>query len=780
MAFNVSYLYEIIDKFSPQIKKITAGALKAEKAINKLSSSSRMLDKNLGRVSKTINKVQVQKLAGNFNLSAQAAKKLNAATSIGADKLEKMNRAIRNTPKGQNLISLSKRSAAMAASVSRTNDQLANMRRQLTMIKATGLPLKTTSFAPVTAQVNKLTSALSRARSQADSLRGQLFDTAAAAFIFTRPIKSAIDFESAMADVRKVVDFKTPAQFAEMQKTIKQLGIDTSIGAKGMADIVTAGGQLGINVPELPDFALTVAKAAIAFDMLPGVAADALANISNRMKIPIKNIESVADAINHLSNTTAAKAPSMINILSRVSGAMSAVKMPKDAAVGFAAFAAQVETTQELAASGLNQMFIAIAKRKELASVLPSLLKAPQKTIIKLLTQLDKLGEEKKFKVIIDLFGAEAGKFVLKAVGNLDLLNKTLDKVSNKTKFANSVTKEYEIRQKTTGKALARLSAEFNIAAINLTTGLLPSIVEGSIVLAGMTSNFASFSEANPAVVNAIMLTVGGLIAFRLATIATMFTFNQFKIALLQGESVLKFLKLDVLVLTPAMAALRGGVLATAINFRMLGVTGGAAALGLNAMSIAANIAKFAVRGLLIATGIGALLVGLGLLIENWDLIKQKTVEYFNIAKAFAAPFLGMLGSIGSSMGGFVADLVEKFPILSQFGDMLIGIFSGPLKLITALQDKIAGLLPSFESLKSVASFLVEKGSIGLGALTGGALGTSLPAPTVNKTPEALSPVIAKQQMSLSGNITVGATQNSQIQEAAFTSDFGNLGVNIE
>ena len=56
----------------------------------------------------------------------------------------------------------------------------------------------------------------------------------------------AIEFESAIADVRKVVDFETPKQFKEMGQDIINLSLKIPMAAEGLAQIVADGGQSGI------------------------------------------------------------------------------------------------------------------------------------------------------------------------------------------------------------------------------------------------------------------------------------------------------------------------------------------------------------------------------------------------------------------------------------------------------------------------------------------------------------------------------------------------------
>ena len=58
--------------------------------------------------------------------------------------------------------------------------------------------------------------------------------------------KAAIDFESAMADVKKVVDFDTPQQFKAMGQDVLALSKRLPMAAKDIVAIVAAGGQAGL------------------------------------------------------------------------------------------------------------------------------------------------------------------------------------------------------------------------------------------------------------------------------------------------------------------------------------------------------------------------------------------------------------------------------------------------------------------------------------------------------------------------------------------------------
>ncbi len=130
----------------------------------------------------------------------------------------------------------------------------------------------------------------------------------------------AIKFESAMADVKKVVDFKTPEGFKNLSKDILNLTRTLPMSAEELASITASGGQLGIAEADLKDFTTTIAKMSVAFDMSAADSGDAMAKLANVYKIPIKEIGKLGDAINELSNSSPAKASDIVSTLGRIGG----------------------------------------------------------------------------------------------------------------------------------------------------------------------------------------------------------------------------------------------------------------------------------------------------------------------------------------------------------------------------------------------------------------------------------------------------------------------------
>lgn len=580
MSFQIAYTYEIIDKFSAPLRRIEKAAQRVDKKLGKTTKQTRNLMKasaQFGNVTKN-QRNDIDRYTKALGRASTEAKGLSV-------NLKGIPKKFPKAPGGR------------------------------------GVPGRDGGGGIVVP--SGLSKSFEQAKNQAAGLRGQLMDTAATAALFALPIRQAIRFESAFASVKKVLGEVPLKDLNELENIIKNLGVSTGLGAGGIADIVAAGGRLGIALKDLPAFADTVSKASVAFDMLPEAAGDALASISNKMKIPIQDIGNVADAINHLSDTTAAKAPNMIEILGRVAGTMALLKMPPEVAAGFAAFADQVEVSAQLGASGLNMM---INRMQKVPSLQKKLLENPKQAIIDMLAGLKKMDAASQFNVIQKIFGDEAGRFVQKAVGNFKLLEDTLEKVADKTAFAGSMTREFEVRMLTTQGGLDRMSASLGVAAVNIGAGLLPAINQIAEVLVTVTSSIASFAQEFPMLTTFIIGTITSLIALKLAFLAGSFLVIQFKLIMLGARlSMVAFRTAAIAmnVIPAVMMTIRAAALAMSIQFGMA--------------TKVTRILGLALKGAMAATGIGLIIIAVALLIEHWDLIIEKIKE----AAAWVMSFFG-------------------------------------------------------------------------------------------------------------------------------------------
>lgn len=164
----------------------------------------------------------------------------------------------------------------------------------------------------------------------------------------------AMKFESAMADVRKTVDFDTPEQFKQMGDDILKMSQEMPMAADGIAQIVAAGGQAGIARGDLKEFAVDAIKMGVAFDVSADQAGEMMAKWRTAFGMNQGQVVQLADQVNYLSNTTAASSDAISDIVTRVGplGQVAGISASQIAAIG--ASMASVGVESSVAATGVK------------------------------------------------------------------------------------------------------------------------------------------------------------------------------------------------------------------------------------------------------------------------------------------------------------------------------------------------------------------------------------------------------------------------------------------
>lgn len=433
---------------------------------------------------------------------------------------------------------IAKSTARIRNQINKTIPKTNRFSRALRNIRASGL---------------KAQRSLKRLKTETEGLTSKFIKLGVTLFALSLPIRQAIEFESAMADVRKVVDFKTPRGFEQMGREIQKMAKTIPITQSGLADIVAAGGRLGIPAGDLTKFAITASKTAVAFDITAEMAGDSLANLSNRMGVPIGKIEELADAINFLADNTAAKAPAVLNILSRTAGQFKTLELDPAKAAGIAAFFAQIAPTTELAASGINVM---IGRLQNLGPAMTkALVTDPEGTIRKVLLKLSQLDKVSRIEAIKEIFGEDQriATNILSAVASLDLYDKTLGLVGKRTQFVGSMTREFNIRSETAGNQLILLRNRVRNLGITIGTQFLP-FIKGATALLGFLAD----------VITTVARNTGPLLPMLAAFAGVLLTFSVAALAV-KGLSI-AFLALNVALLVNPIVLILAAVAALIVG----------------------------------------------------------------------------------------------------------------------------------------------------------------------------------------------------------------------
>jgi TP901 family phage tail tape measure protein len=337
----------------------------------------------------------------------------------------------------------------------------------------------------------------------------------------------AINFESAIADVRKVVDgVNTPQGLKDIRAEIIGLSQEMPITAEGFAAIYAAAGEAGIARGEIQAFAKDVAKMSIAFDMSAEDAGSAMAKMRSSLGLSQDKVRSLGDALNHLSNNTASSARELVNFTARSGaiGQMAGLSAEQTAAYGAAMISAGIEA--EVAATSFNNMIKALSRgesmtaRQESAfeslglstgALAKNLQENAVGTIQSIFDKIKGLSKEQRVGVISNLFGDEA-RGLAPIIQNSETLAKALQSVGDKTKYADSMAKEYDVRSQTSANALQLAKNNFDALAISVGATVVPALTKLVQLISPVISGLARFAEANP-VITALAVGVAGLVA---------------------------------------------------------------------------------------------------------------------------------------------------------------------------------------------------------------------------------------------------------------------------
>lgn len=374
---------------------------------------------------------------------------------------------------------------------------------------------------------------------------GDVIRGGALAAPFILGAKAAIDYESQMADVRKVVDFESPKQFKQMGDDIEKMSERLPMAAGDIAKIVAAGGQSGIARNELLGFAEAAVKMGIAFDQTAEQSGDMMAKWRTSFKMSQVEVVGLADKINYLGNTGPANTRQISDIVTRIGplGEIAGLASGQIAALG--ATMAGVGVEQEVAATGIKNFMLAMTKgsaatksqskafkslRLDSKQVAKAMQKDAQGTILDLLDRVKTIDPAARAGLLTELFGSESVTAISPLLTNLDLLKSNLKKVADEKKYGGSMEGEYASRAATTANNLQLLRNATDNVARAIGAALLPGINGVVDRLRPFVSQFADVIKQNPNLVKGLaaagvtfgILTTAGLAAATAIKIASL------------------------------------------------------------------------------------------------------------------------------------------------------------------------------------------------------------------------------------------------------------------
>ncbi|MDD3675216.1 phage tail tape measure protein [Thauera propionica] len=541
------------------------------------------------------------------------------------------------------------------------------------------------------------TEALTRAQqAQASNLeqrsayRAQLMDAVALGGALYGLVQPAVQFESVMADVKKVVNFDTPQQFAQMSKDILEMSTRIPMAADGIGAIVAAAGQAGIARHELVRFAEDAAKMGVAFDLTGEQAGAAMTGLRSIFGLTQDEVVKLGDAINHLSNNMDAKAADLLDIANRSGSTAKLFGLSGEQLNALGATFLALKTPPEVAATGINALLLKLAtadkqggKFQEAlfgiglsAEVMKKMIQRDaQGALITFLRQLKNAPD--LMGTLSDLFGAEYADDIAKLVGSMEIYEKAVGLVADETAYAGSMQREYEARSATTANNLQLLKNQISRLGITIGNALLPPLNSLFGALMAPIEALAQLAERFPVVTQVVVGATAAVVGFKVASIALGYAWT--------------FVKGPFLAANTAIASVRAGLALLQVQAQGAAASSGLLALAWSRLKIGA----------------------LGLITP----IKSATMAFWSMLPAIGAttaallanPITWIVAGIGAAVAG-LALVIRKYwdPIAAYLGGVWDGIRAAVQPAVASITEALAPLAPIGEAVASVFGFIAD------------------------------------------------------------------------
>jgi len=506
-----------------------------------------------------------------------------------------------------------------------------------------------------------------RNKDKRGELRGEIIGTVGMAFAAAAPVKAAMDFESTMAEVKKVIDFESPQQFKTMSKDILELSKVMPMAAGGIGDIVAAAGQSGVARHELMGFAKSAVTMGVAFDLSGDQAGSMMANWRAGMNLSQSQVVGLADAVNYLSNNMNAQAGALGEVIQRQGAVAMAAGLSETQTASLGAALLSSGTGPERAATALKNLTGALTKGYaatksqqdafaalgfDAEQMAVAMQEDAKSAILDVFKALEQASAEDRGALVSGLFGEESKGAIMPLLSNLDNLQKAFGLTADQSAYAGSMQKEYEERSRTTANNLQLLQNQAMRAGVSLGSVLLPTVNAVFGVIGTGAGLISDAAEEFPLLTKVVVGAGVGLAAFRIAALGGSFAMTFLSDGYQAAKATADFFRYGTLKTNAALARQRAQVIGSAVAQRASAVATGVATVAQWAWNAALTANPI---GLVVA-GVGALIAGGVWLYKKWEPFQllvdrlwegfKKLVEYSPIGLLFKA---GM--AIGSMFG---------------------------------------------------------------------------------------------------------------------------------
>lgn len=534
----------------------------------------------------------------------------------------------------------------------------------------------------LSASVQKVSSKVAKAMATATS--------AAITAITVDAAKKAIEFESTMADVAKVVDGLRDQNGAftksyyEMSDALLNMSKSIPMTADALGQIMASAGQAGIASEDLTKFTETAAKMGVAFDTTAEQAGEWMATWRTALNLSQTQVTALGDQLNYLGNTTSENALKLSEVVTRVGALGQTAGLSAGEVAALAASMPGV--TAEISATGIKSMMIAMtagaSATSKQAAVLQQLgftasdmanrMQTDAKgAIIDLLGTIKQLPAAEQTAALSQYFGKESVSSIAPLLKNLGYLQQQFAKVGDAAAYSGSMEAEYAVRADTTANKLQLMQNKLAVLQVQIGNKILPYVNDA---LDDLSANALPKAEKT---LGFIIPKVAKLLGFMLehssaliniglgitAVVGISKTFKAVSTAYKGATAAVKLLRAAQLKTKTATIALTAQTRAHTFAMRASAAASKAAAVaskafraGLAFVTSPIGIAILAITAL-IAAGVW--------LYKNWDTVKAKAAQ-------LGAKISGIWTKINTAVTTAIAAISSRFPAL---GAVLSGLW---------------------------------------------------------------------------------------------------------
>lgn len=312
-------------------------------------------------------------------------------------------------------------------------------------------------------------------------------------------VKAAIDWESAFTGVRKTVN-ATEAQYASMERGIRNMSLHIPVAATELAGIAEAAGQLGVERKSILSFTRTIADLGVSTNLAGEEGATTLARFANITQMPQSQFRRLGSTIVALGNAGASTESDIAAMGLRIAAAGNFVGMTEPQILGIANALSSVGIEAEAGGTSASQAIKVINSAvaeggKKLASFADianmgskqfaaAWTKDPASALTSWIEGLARLKDEgKDVPALLNdldpkLRGTRVQDTLLRAAGAGALFRESLSLGAKAWEENNALSREAGKRYKTVASQLQILKNKIFDAGVSLGQELLPSLIK--------------------------------------------------------------------------------------------------------------------------------------------------------------------------------------------------------------------------------------------------------------------------------------------------------------